>query len=835
MSDVFYLYNAKYSGVDDFANRVCVIAAGASCDGTIKSSHLRRDGVIQTNGYWEFQPTSGEYGLLLDQKHGKALVADIRNATSGLDPTQHTSAYEVLHGFEKEQLAMHSLFWRMKKVGTTREGDDVVRIISSGGRVLVLGHEENIIYHQNEPLVVDWTRAEWIRKVVHDTAPPDTVSLPEPNVYYNIKAAYAPSRGVPSDIDCYLTVAGDSYTPHTVVSGGEFKEPIVLGGDPTRGNAQFRFERGGGGSYQLFSRNSGWNVGVAKNWSDRSHQRWQLAQTWEISNDADFDRSFNLFEIHPCGEGRFRLYSTVHRGWVRAIGNSGLGHNTGLEIGKEYEPGAQFSLVPAKNFRPPEAHDILASKYRDEPEDYVRMILGGLASIAGGKASDRLGVPGGATVCAFAFNYLWPRKEKSQYQIFQSFREDILADVNKMLQQDTVKKAHAQLNAARGHYLANYLTTRGTDIDIPTSLAALRSSALTHAEQFSTAISTLLPPEIDTGIEKTAANVALAKASLPLYVVGAGEYINALQEWALICAYKPSLVMPDIFLKASNGQYLSAENGGGGRVTATGTAIPLDKRVGLNKPVSVFRVQPGVLHSGDQVFLRAPNFLNLSATEGGNHDLLAVADHVAGWETFTLEKVGGGGEIQNGDRVSLRTASGHYLSAKEGGGGAVGVKAPHVAGWETWTVEVNAAPTGPDDDYEKCIASIAQNAASILERIRTMYTFILEDRKSKIEDVIFGTSYYLLISVVDRLIDKLVLDSGGITTAGYYRDAYKEHLAYTYYNFTYRYYDAAKRLETVAAETRKMCEEMRSGAQGSKRCTDFRFQARRLFQMYPSA
>lgn len=834
MPDIFYFYSPRYLGVADFAKKVCVIAAPENYDTRIRNSHLLNwDGVTQTSGYWEFDVRSSQgYGMLIDQRHGRALVADIRHAENGV--LHHISPFEVFRDFKDNRLAELSLMWRVEKVGETPDGD-LVTIISAGDRVLVPGNEEDFIHHQNRHLISDWTKAQWVRKRVPDAIPAGAAQQLEENVYYNIRAAYAPSAPGRGDLECYLTVADDNYRYYDLGANVPLVAQIVLGNNPTVGNAQFRIEPTGqpDGTYRLISRNSGWSISAVEGNGALVQSTRGLREGWIEKNS---------FLLRPCGGGLFKLWNKGYSGAIKPAGVGGVFPYSRMETAREHEPGTYFYMIPAQRFSPPQTPGMLVTKYRDEPEDYTRMILGGLASIAGGKASEKLGVPGGATVCAAAFNFLWPKP--STYQILQSFREDILADVNRMIQQAMVEQGHSHLNTAREHYLVNYLTSRATDIDLPANLAALRASALSHAEQFNTALSFLLPLKIDEGaIESTPANLELVRAGFPLYVVGSAEYINALQEWALMCAYTASHVPPDIVLKAHNGKYLTAENGGGGRVMATGEAVPVAQRLGLKKPLSVVRVQPGPLTSGDAVFLRAPNFQNVSAVEGGGREVIATAPHVSEWETFIIEKLEGRGEIRSGDAVSFRSHNGRYLKAIDGGGREIRADAPHRAGWETFTVEINAVPVGADDDYEKCITSIATTAELILRRIDRMYHLLLNDRLSKVKAHFVAQELtFPWFRVVDTLLGKTLMDVGDSKYSaqepwGYATTdiAYKNHLAYNFYFFQYRYMNAAERLQTIAAETRKMCEEMRDQQHGPARNRDFRFQAQRFFQRYASA
>ena len=58
------------------------------------------------------------------------------------------------------------------------------------------------------------------------------------------------------------------------------------------------------------------------------------------------------------------------------------------------------------------------------------------------------------------------------------------------------------------------------------------------------------------------------------------------------------------------------------------------------------------------------------------------------WETFTVEKLAGAGEIVQGDRVTFRAYNGrNYLMALDGGGGNVTADSLNRREWETFAVE----------------------------------------------------------------------------------------------------------------------------------------------------
>src|SRR5437867_6011028 len=76
----------------------------------------------------------------------------------------------------------------------------------------------------------------------------------------------------------------------------------------------------------------------------------------------------------------------------------------------------------------------------------------------------------------------------------------------------------------------------------------------------------------------------------------------------------------------------------------------------------------------------------LQAANGVGGPLRALADAVGAFETFTIEKPGGG-VIRHGDSVSLRAGdSSFYVTADGGGGGNVAVTANARGAFETFTI-----------------------------------------------------------------------------------------------------------------------------------------------------
>ena len=110
---------------------------------------------------------------------------------------------------------------------------------------------------------------------------------------------------------------------------------------------------------------------------------------------------------------------------------------------------------------------------------------------------------------------------------------------------------------------------------------------------------------------------------------------------------------------------LVAVGGGGGAVRADSSAVGPDESFDL-VPVA------------GGVALRAANGQFVSAENGGGGALDANRDVARAWETFTLETLADG-------RVHLRTSGGYYVTAENGGGGLVHADRATARAWETFT------------------------------------------------------------------------------------------------------------------------------------------------------
>jgi beta-glucanase (GH16 family) len=101
--------------------------------------------------------------------------------------------------------------------------------------------------------------------------------------------------------------------------------------------------------------------------------------------------------------------------------------------------------------------------------------------------------------------------------------------------------------------------------------------------------------------------------------------------------------------------------------------------------VQLVDLNDGSLTSGDFVYLRANNGDYLSAENGGGSIVDANRVTPRDWETFKVLKIGGSGVIQIGDQISLQTKPlGLYFSANNGGGSGLTADRTAVSGWEAF-------------------------------------------------------------------------------------------------------------------------------------------------------
>jgi hypothetical protein len=119
------------------------------------------------------------------------------------------------------------------------------------------------------------------------------------------------------------------------------------------------------------------------------------------------------------------------------------------------------------------------------------------------------------------------------------------------------------------------------------------------------------------------------------------------------------------FQTVLGGQFIGAQNNGGGAIDATASTVQAWEMF------SLIDVNGGSLQSGDSVFIQAGNGQFFQAVNGGGSTLNASSNNRVQWETFKIVKQNGSGDINNGDVVGLQGFSGSWVSAQNGGGGPV--------------------------------------------------------------------------------------------------------------------------------------------------------------------
>ncbi len=125
-----------------------------------------------------------------------------------------------------------------------------------------------------------------------------------------------------------------------------------------------------------------------------------------------------------------------------------------------------------------------------------------------------------------------------------------------------------------------------------------------------------------------------------------------------------------VSLKTRNGNYLTAENGGGGIINAN--------RLRANEweIFTLLDLNEGELEDGDKVAVKTINGSFFSAVNGGGDNVFADKRAPLEWETFYIERKMGGGDKKIGERdfIALRSINNYYLSAPNGGGVQVNAK-----------------------------------------------------------------------------------------------------------------------------------------------------------------
>lgn len=151
--------------------------------------------------------------------------------------------------------------------------------------------------------------------------------------------------------------------------------------------------------------------------------------------------------------------------------------------------------------------------------------------------------------------------------------------------------------------------------------------------------------------------------------------------------YANNLVNPVFYgtthFQASNGQYVVAEDGGGGQINAN------RQTPGPWETFTLIDWNAGSLMHGDVISLWAFNYPNSPATvraiNGGGFGVDA-ASVAYDDEAYFIFRAAGPGPILPGDQVYLQTLSGHFFVAENGGGDVVNANRTAVGPWELFTI-----------------------------------------------------------------------------------------------------------------------------------------------------
>jgi beta-glucanase (GH16 family) len=134
-------------------------------------------------------------------------------------------------------------------------------------------------------------------------------------------------------------------------------------------------------------------------------------------------------------------------------------------------------------------------------------------------------------------------------------------------------------------------------------------------------------------------------------------------------------------LKTSvSGQFVTAENGGGGVINANRAVASTWETFTLHD------ANGGALENGDLVNIQTDTGQFWCAENGGGGQLDATRSVASTWETFRVLKISGGdATVRAGDAIALQTyVTGNYVSALNGGGAGVVADRTAVQAWEVF-------------------------------------------------------------------------------------------------------------------------------------------------------
>lgn len=127
----------------------------------------------------------------------------------------------------------------------------------------------------------------------------------------------------------------------------------------------------------------------------------------------------------------------------------------------------------------------------------------------------------------------------------------------------------------------------------------------------------------------------------------------------------------DVAIRASNGNYVVAEGGGGGAMNANRTSVGPWERFTVTDIGS------------NRIGLQTANGKWVVAEGGGGGQLLANRTAMGAWETFTANQVAPFGQPF---KFTFTASNGNYVVAEGGGGGTMNANRTAAGPWETFSV-----------------------------------------------------------------------------------------------------------------------------------------------------
>jgi chitinase len=103
------------------------------------------------------------------------------------------------------------------------------------------------------------------------------------------------------------------------------------------------------------------------------------------------------------------------------------------------------------------------------------------------------------------------------------------------------------------------------------------------------------------------------------------------------------------------------------------------------------------------VYVKAGNGQYFQALNGGGSSLSADGNETQASETFKLVKQSGTGTIKTGDSVGLQASTGSWVSAENGGGGDVFAYGGALGSWESFAIGIGAPSVPPPSAASRVI------------------------------------------------------------------------------------------------------------------------------------